>query len=199
LNVQLTVSHDGFDWERALDRKVFLQYGPVGSWDGGWVCPTSNPPIRFRDKLYIFYHGRRSFHWGTRPRVFDQDGETYVINDAGFGHVGSIGLAFLRVDGFASMDAGETPGELLTKPLRLAGLELVLNASAKGSIRVAVMDAAGRPIPGYGATDCRPFSGDSIEHAVVWAGHPDLRDLSGKTVRLQFHLKNASLYSFRLR
>jgi len=96
LDTQLAISRDGLQWDRALGRKIILPYGPVGSWDGGWAFPTSNAPIRVGDKLYVFYQGRRTFHWGTRPYSFQQEGETYEINDPSFGHVGSIGLAFWK-------------------------------------------------------------------------------------------------------
>ncbi|HZQ21646.1 MAG TPA: hypothetical protein VFA89_02505 [Terriglobales bacterium] len=200
LDTQLTISHDGRKWERALDRHPFLEFGPIGSWDGGWVCPASNAPIRRGDKLYIFYQGRRTFHWATRPAQFEQDGETYQINDPAVGHVGSIGLAFLRIDGFASLDAGNTSGVVITKPLVLPpGQDLFVNANIQGTLKVSVLDEAGSPLSGYEASACLPLFGDSVSHRVQWQRGRDLRPLTGHTVRLRFDLSDAQLYSFAVR
>jgi hypothetical protein len=198
LNIQLVSSRDGRDWTRALDRKVFLQYGPLGSWDGGWVCPTSNPPIRVKDRLYIFFHGRQSLHWGTQPYSFEQNGETYVLNDPKVGHVGAIGLATLRVDGFCSLDAASQPGRLQTRAFAVqAGQRLLVNARAEGSLRAAVLDHAGLALPGFGMSDCRAFRGDSIEHVVAWSGGNALPRAG--TVKVRFELENASLFSLAFR
>src|SRR5881296_726603 len=57
----------------------------------------------------------------------------------------------LRLDGFVSVSAGYDGGSLLSRPLRFEGKELVLNyaTSAAGSVRVELLDASGRPIPGH--------------------------------------------------
>lgn len=106
----------------------------------------------------------------------------------------------LRLDGFISVNAGSTPGELLTKPLTFSGRELVLNFStgAAGDIRVEIQRAGGEPIPGFTLDDCPPAYGDTIERAVRWKGG-DLRALAGQPVRLRFVIKECDLYSFRFR
>ena len=137
LDTQLAISRDGLHWNRALNRKVILPFGLVGSWDGGWAFPSSNPPIRFNNRLYIYYQGRRTFHWGTRPRPFIQDRQTHEINDPKYGHVGSIGLAFLRIDGFASMNAKNEPGTLRTKSFTVPkGRLLLINAQVTGNLKL---------------------------------------------------------------
>ncbi|HEY2584482.1 MAG TPA: sialidase family protein [Tepidisphaeraceae bacterium] len=52
----------------------------------------------------------------------------------------------LRLDGFASVRADYDGGEMVTRPLKFTGSELLLNfaTSAAGSIRVEVQDEAGR-------------------------------------------------------
>ena len=57
------------------------------------------------------------------------------------------GLATLRRDGFASMDADATPGTLTTRPLRFSGRRLFVNLDApRGTLRVEVLNPAGQPI-----------------------------------------------------
>jgi hypothetical protein len=104
-----------------------------------------------------------------------------------------------RLDGFVSVQADLTGGEMTTRPIRFSGSRLVLNysTSAAGSIRVEIQDEAGKPIPGYALDDCRELFGDSVEQAVSWNRTNGLGALSGATVRLRFLLKDADLYSIR--
>jgi hypothetical protein len=202
LDTQLMYSFDARQWHRAADRQVFLPWGPPGSWDQAWVTPSHNPPIRVGDKLYVFYQGRRTLHWASQP----------------FGHIGSIGLAFLRPDGFASLepvepadanawkvDVGQKPntdhqyrGTATTTRLLLDGLRLHVNATARpGTVKVAVLDAAGNEIPGFTAADCQPMRMiDSLDYTVVWRENPSLSRLAGQPVRLRFDLQGAKLHSF---
>ena len=105
----------------------------------------------------------------------------------------------LRVDGFASVQAGYDGGELLTHPLRFAGSRLVLNyaTSAAGDLRVEVQDPAGRAVPGFTLAECLPVVGDQIERAVAWREGADLSALAAQPVRLRFALRDADLYSMR--
>ena len=196
LDTQLAISRDGVHWNRALNRTIILPFGLVGSWDGGWAFPSSNPPIRFNNRLYIYYQGRGTFRWGTRPRPFLQDRKTYEINDPKYGHIGSIGLAFLRIDGFASMNAKNEPGTMQTKPLH--GFQkdafLLINAQVTGNMKVAVLDHNGPPIPGFGLNNSIAIEGDSLEHYAKWQGTDEIIKLGGRIVRLEFHLEDAKLF-----
>jgi hypothetical protein len=107
----------------------------------------------------------------------------------------------IRVDGFASVNAGYEGGEMVTHPVQFSGSELVLNyaTSAAGSVRVEVQDVDGRPIPGYTLDECPEIYGDEIEHVVAWKTERDLASVAGQAVRLRFVLKDADLYSLRFR
>ena len=107
----------------------------------------------------------------------------------------------LRIDGFVSVNAPMSGGELVTKPLTFSGDELVLNfsSSAAGDIRVEIQDVAGNPISGFALEDSAPIFGDTIERVVKWESGGDLSSLEGKPVRLRFVLKDADLYSLRFR
>ena len=114
---------------------------------------------------------------------------------------GTINLAKLRLDGWVSVDAGDEPGTLTTKPLKLTGDKLVINADAEdGGVGVEILGRTGqRPVPGFSLADCDRFSGDSVRHTVAWQGSSDLSRLQDRPVRLRFHLQNAKLYSFVFR
>lgn len=105
----------------------------------------------------------------------------------------------LRLDGFVSAYAPMAGGALTTKPLTFTGSRLKVNfaTSAAGSLRVELQDAGGRPIDGFGLTDCPDHFGDDIEYTVTWKDQPDLARLNGRPVRLRFHLQDADLYAFR--
>ncbi|MBI5775531.1 MAG: hypothetical protein HZA89_17560 [Verrucomicrobia bacterium] len=105
----------------------------------------------------------------------------------------------LRTDGFSSVNAPYRGGELLTKPLKFSGRELVLNfaTGAAGGIRVEIQDAAGQPLPGFALADAQETIGDDVARVAAWKGGSDVSALAGKTVRLRFVMKDADLYSLR--
>ncbi len=107
----------------------------------------------------------------------------------------------LRIDGFVSVNAPLTGGELVTKPFSFTGDKLVLNfsTSGAGSIRVEIQDEAGRAIAGYGLEDCPEIFGDDLERIVYWKNGTDIRGLSDKSIRLRFVMKDADLYSIQFR
>ena len=105
----------------------------------------------------------------------------------------------LRTDGFASVNAPWSGGEMVTKPLTFSGkcLEINYSTSAAGSLRVELQNALGKSIAGFTASDCPEIIGDEIDRVVRWKGGPDVNALSGQPVRLRFQLKDADLYSLR--
>jgi hypothetical protein len=108
----------------------------------------------------------------------------------------------LRLDGFACVRSGYDGGEMVTRPLRFTGRELVLNfaTSAGGGIRVEIEDADNRPLPGFGRHEAVELIGNEIARAARWRqSGTDLSSLAGRTVRLRFALKDASLYAVQFR
>ena len=107
----------------------------------------------------------------------------------------------LRMDGFASVNAGYAGGELVTRPLRFEGSELVLNyaTSAAGSVRVEVQDADGEPMSGYALEESVEMYGDEIEAVVRWQSGSSVASLAGRPVRLRMALRDADIYALRFR
>ena len=114
----------------------------------------------------------------------------------------------LRTDGFTSLRARYSGGEVLTHPLRFEGSNLVLNfaTSAAGSIRLDVQDADGSPLPGFSLAESPLIWEDEIRHTVRWkrshsqaTSKEPLKRVSGKTVRLRFVMKDGNLYSLRFK
>ncbi|MBN2311033.1 MAG: hypothetical protein JXR94_18805, partial [Candidatus Hydrogenedentes bacterium] len=92
-------------------------------------------------------------------------------------------------------------GSLTTVPVVFTGSRLEVNArtGTGGTLHVALLDAAGKPIPGYERSDA--ITGDSLRHAVTWKGKGDvaLAPLAGKPVALRFDMKDAELFAFAFR
>lgn len=107
----------------------------------------------------------------------------------------------IRIDGFASLHARRAPGEVVTKPIVVAGGELTLNfsTSAAGSVRVELQEADGTPIPGFALDDCDELFGDSLDRAATWKGRADVSRIAGRPIRLRLVLSDADVYSFQFR
>jgi len=107
------------------------------------------------------------------------------------------GLATLRRDGFASMDAGVEGGTLTTRLVRFRGRYLFVNAAiGAGELRVEALDEAGQVIAPFSEAHCVPLRGNGTRQAVRWRGARDLSELAGRPVRFRFHLRNGELYAF---
>jgi hypothetical protein len=183
----LGFSRDGFHWHRP-QRQPFLAVSErKGDWNWGNVQSAGGCCLVVGDRLFIYHSGRA----GTPEKGVTRD------------TAGCTGLAFLRRDGFASLDNGPArPGEpavegsLTTRPLRFTGQHLFVNVEAKtGELRVEVLDERGQTIPGFGRNDCVAVQADSTRQAVHWKT-AELKSLAGKTVKLRFWLKDGRLYSF---
>ncbi|MCX5770374.1 MAG: hypothetical protein NTZ09_08895 [Candidatus Hydrogenedentes bacterium] len=102
----------------------------------------------------------------------------------------------LRTDGFVSVNAPYSGGEMITKPVSFSGARLVINysTSAAGDIRVELLDKDAKAIPGYALEDADTIIGDEIERPVSWKGKTNLPQ---GPLRLRFVMKDADLYSIR--
>jgi len=172
-------SRDGFHWHRP-DRRAFIPVSEhQGDWNWGNVQSAGGCYLIVGDKLYFYVSGRAGVPGSTTSGV------------------SSTGLAVLRRDGFASMDAGESEGILTTRPARFCGKHLFVNAGTDaGELRVEVLDDRGRIISPFTRGNCIPMRADKTLQAVRWKGASDLSALAGRAVKFRFRLKNGSLYAF---
>ena len=77
------------------------------------------------------------------------------------------------------------------------GDDIQINADASnGSLRVAILDANGKPVDGFSAADCQALRGDQLRHKLHWKGQQNIAELKGRPIRLQFYLDQAKLFSF---
>jgi hypothetical protein len=188
--LRLLTSRDaGRTWQRVCGRDVWL---PHHEDDAGFDrLVFSAAPLEVGDELRFYYPCFDGDHL-----VFNKDGSTFYKDRT---RIGRTALATLRLDGYASLDAGGSGGELVTKLLRFEGKQLVVNASTsggKGELRVEILHADGRPVAGYSAADCLPLRGDGVRQAVTWRERKDVAELAGKALQLRIVLKDAAAYGF---
>jgi hypothetical protein len=107
----------------------------------------------------------------------------------------------MRLDGFASVHGNYGGGILTTKPLRIGGSRLFLNfaTSAAGGIRVELLDARGKPIPGYAREDALELVGNQLDAPVRWKEHESMETLIDTPLRVNFLINDADLYAIQFR
>lgn len=123
----------------------------------------------------------------------------YAVESYWTGNSSALRRYTLRLDGFVSVNAPMSGGELVTKPLTFTGNKLELNfaSSAAGGIQVELQDKNGKPLPGFSLQDCPPIFGDSLARTVTWTNGDDVSRLAGQPVRLRFVIKDADLYALQ--
>ena len=124
--IVLGYSRNRFHYSRPDRRPFFHATEAPGAWNWGNVQSAAGACIVVGDKLYFYFSGRdlpkKEGYW---------DG--YL----------NTGLAFLRRDGFASMDSRGKEGVLRTRPLRFSGKYLFVNVRCpQGQLRAEVLDAS---------------------------------------------------------
>ena len=173
LDIQLTVSRDGINFTRVADRGVFLPVGGAGSWDRFNNSLANNDPILVGDELRIYYGGRMYRHG------------PYNGPDKGV-EKGGIGLATIKRDRFVAMEGSFDKSSIITKPLKLSGNTLHLNAKADfGEIVVELLDDQGNSL-----AKSKPIAEDSTDIPVQWKKEMPWP----QSTSLKINIANARLY-----
>jgi hypothetical protein len=172
-------SRDGFHWHRP-DHRAFIPVSETHSdWNWGNVQSAGGGCLLVGDRLYFYVSGRAGVRGSPASGVC------------------STGLAILRRDGFASMDADKQEGTLTTRPVRFKGGHFFVNVDAsKGELRVEVLNAKGEVVEPFSRARCLPIRADQTRQAVTWTGESDLARLAGRSVRFRFYLTAGRLYAF---
>lgn len=176
LDLQLAVSRDSVHFTRVGDRRPFIPVGPVGSWDRFNNSVANNPPILVGDELRFYYGGRTYRH------------SPYQGKDRGE-RAGGIGFGTIRRDRFVSLGASFDGGRIVTKPLKLQGGTLHLNAKADfGRIVVEAIGADGQTL-----ARSKPICADGLDLPVAWE-EGNLENVAGP-VALRITIQNALLFA----
>jgi len=179
--VELTASRDGRHWYRAGKREAVIALGGDSDWDADYHDPSWDP-ILVDDELWIYYRSVSRRGGDQNPKV---------------GH--AIGLATLRRDGFASLNAGNEEGTVVTRPLNFNGNALFVNAEVGegGWVKAGLLSRDGEPVASCSLAACQPVTADTTAGRLAWAGAHGMPSLGkDEHVRIEFTLKNAKLYAF---
>ncbi len=167
-----------------------------------WPEAFIRPGPRQRES---WVYGDNYLAWGmveTKADLEDAPNELSLYASEGYweGTQVSIRRYALRIDGFVSVNAPLSGGEIVTKPIIFDGGNLTINAetSGAGGIQVEIQDADGNPLDGYSLEECPEIRCDSLRHTVRWeVKGGDVRPLAGRPIRLRFVLRDADLYAFQ--
>jgi hypothetical protein len=186
--LQLAFSRDGFHWDRSC-RETFIGGFPNNkeSWERAYIHSVGGVCNIVGDNLHFYYSAFKGNELNRNP----------IHHWNGMYANASTGLAILRRDGFASLEANMDEAFLLTRQIVFSGKYLFVNINARaGMLRVEVCDEGGKAFEGFGREDGLPISIDSTKTIVRWKSSDSLETFSGKSVRLKFYMKNCKLYSF---
>ncbi len=177
--VVIGFSRDGFHWHRPV-RTAFIPVSEkYGDWNWGNVQSAGGCCLVVGDRLFFYVSGRAGVPGTSKSGVC------------------STGLAVIRRDGFASMDAGKPGGTLTTRPIRFKGKHLFLNVDAEGGeLRVEALNRDGRIISPFSSERCIPIDSDRTFQPVHWERADDLSPLVGRVVKLRFRLVKGRLFAF---
>jgi hypothetical protein len=197
VDLELAYSFDGRQWHRTRPRPSFIPWGHQDAWDDTWVASPTNGVVKHKGRLWCYYSGRSGAHGASEPH-----------------NQGAIGLATLREDGFASMQAMDSTGWIETPAVVWPGDDLLLNMDARaditshprrctGEVRVEVRDSRNKPLEGFAADVCVPLclnTEGSNSHrpvAVKWQNGKTMAALRRRKLKLVFRMRDCHLYSFR--
>lgn len=164
-------SRDGFHWTRP-DRRPFCPVSETtNTWNYANVQSAAGGCLVMGDQLFFYVSAR------------------------GTGQV--AGLASLRRDGFASVDADEAGGSLTTRLVQFSGRYPFVNVEApQGELRAEILDEHGQAIAPFTKDNFDPVRINSTRVGLRWKDAEDLHTVAGKKVRFRFFLKQGRLYAF---
>ncbi len=176
IDVQLATSADVHTWKRTQPRLNVIPRGAPGTFAGGSILGVSSATVHVGDETRVYYTAMTTTHGGPMPpkRL-------------------SIGRAAWRRHGFVSLDATER-GRVETRPLRLSTPSLIINADAsRGELRVALLEADGRPVAGRSLEDSEPLRTDAARWTARWRAGTSVP--ADRPVRVVVEMTSARLFS----
>jgi hypothetical protein len=201
VDVGFAASRDGIHWHR-YDRRPFIDLGFRGEEDCASIYMVHGVVPGPEGTLYLYSCDSDNLHGANRGDRHHEKENRLVAKEAFLPekNVFLIRRHEMRQDGFISVHGDYTGGEFITPPVTFEGdvLELNVNTSASGMVRVEIRDASGLPIKGYSLSDCHLIhTANQVRRVVQWNGSERVGALAGQVVKLRFALRNADLYAFK--
>ncbi len=201
MSLQLAASRDGINWWRP-DRRPALPNPPLGEYGGGMIWQMHHPIVE-KGTMYVYYAGSEGIHGEIhdsrlQPQIMVGNEWVSGIQKPTLPFNTALCRAaweFDRLWALAPSAGGPTLGQAVTRPGEISGAQLVVNMRAKsgGELRAELLDGSGQPIPGFGAEDCEPVTGDHRRAAFKWRGGARA---PAAAVQTRFVLERAFLYGY---
>jgi len=200
VDVGFAASRDGINWER-YDRRPFINLGFRESGDSASIYMVHGVVPGSEGQNYLYSCDSDNMHGAHRGDRYNDSENEFIEKEAFVPEKRDFQITRheIRKDGFISVRGDYTGGEFITPLLTFDGehLEMNVDTSATGMVRVEIQDEYGMAIEGYGLSDCHLIhTANQIKRIVQWNGSSDLSQLSGQVVKLRFSIRNADLYSF---
>lgn len=191
-----------------LDQPDFTDMGGIMendllySYDGNCFIPTDASPVCQRPPVPEY--GCKQL-WLLN---MEREGDKYVLVggasriDHGASYEGendkfaSTVLYDIRKEGFCALEGKGEDSLVYLKPIYFEGGDITVNADAsKGKLSLAIIEAGGKPIEGFGFDDCVSMENEDSTARKITFKNADLNSLKGKRVRFALRLDGALLYS----
>ena len=146
MDLELAYSRDGFHFSRP-DRTPFLASSrKIGDWNRAYLHACGGVCLVVYDRIFIYLAGFS----GLSPKLGPSDAGSSGLSRRVMYAGASTGLATLRRDGFAGMEAGSGGGMLTTRPVTFKGRSS-LRQRERPTGRAAGVGAGRKRGPGRGA------------------------------------------------
>jgi hypothetical protein len=186
-HIEIAASTDGINWSRPA-RGPIVAKGASGAWDWGFMMTSQGLRVEGDQTLlhYSSYQGEHSCEPADTGCTLQGPSRA--------------GLVTWPRDRMVSWHATGT-GTLTTRPLQPEADAGALTINATGGVRVAVVDASGEVVSGYGLADSSLTpTGDGLTSTVRWGSALQLPSLSsvGGHLRLRIEVTDGDLYAFTI-
>merc|ERR1719498_512710 len=137
------------------------------------ICFAAHKPVVMNDDIWLYYMGGNGPHNGARNS--------------------SLGLATLRMDGFAGLRSGQDEVTLATTPLQVEGDTLVITVDIVGAGGYACLGVVGHA--DLSTSSCRHVTSNATDAPIEFDTGSTLKSLVGSSVPLNIVAKNAVVYT----
>lgn len=186
-HLELAASQDLLNWSRPA-RGTIVTEPAQSAWNWGFQVGASSL-LTVGDEVRYYYGSFAGEHGCVGADVPSLCAKAMGNS--------KIALLTWKRDRFEAFRAAPGGGSLTTRTFAPTGTRVTVNANlgASGQLRVALLDAAGNPVPGYAAPDSTAVTGDTLGTVVDWGGRTTI-PTTGGPFRLQFQLTAGDLYSY---
>ena len=200
-NTQLVTTRNGWQWRRVADRAAFIDNGP-DLYDQGFLMTW--PALTIKDDTIYFYYHAGQFGMGKGNQRRKRQYRARHGRRTGRRR-GGLCLATLPADRFVALSPQHVgqPGLLRTKVFTATGKNLLVNAELPepNDLRIELLDAEGKVIPGFDRARSRLSAVDKLRYAVRWKsenGAKTFADVAGKPLAIRFVLHRGRLFALQI-